>query len=99
MIRSRYLFIFIFFITVVFFLVDLTVGSVNIPLCSVWSKESIYSSIFYEIRLPKAFTSLLITTEENVQNDKMKALSKVLDAKEIKTYVEETYEGAYVLVD
>lgn len=47
----------------------------------------------------KAFTSLLITTEENVQNDKMKALSKVLDAKEIKTYVEETYEGAYVLVD
>lgn len=47
----------------------------------------------------KAFTSLLITTEENVQNDKMKALSKALDEKEIKTYVEETYEGAYVLVD
>lgn len=59
MIRSGYLFIFIFFITVVFFLVDLTVGSVNIPLSSVWSKESIFSSIFYEIRLPKAFTSLL----------------------------------------
>ena len=47
----------------------------------------------------KAFISLLIATEENVQNDKMTVLSKALNAKEIKTYVEEAYEGAYVLVN
>lgn len=46
-----------------------------------------------------AFSSLLIATEENVQNEKMKVLSKALNSKEVKSYVEETYEGAYAFVN
>ena len=41
-----------------------------------------------------AFVSLLITTEENMQEEKIKVLSAALKSAQTKTYVEETYRGA-----
>lgn len=46
----------------------------------------------------KLLTTVLVSSEENVESAKLKALVKVLDSKEMETYVEEAYEGAYVLV-
>lgn len=46
----------------------------------------------------KVLTTVLVSSEENVENAKLKALVKVLDSKEMGAYVEEAYEGAYVLV-
>ena len=41
-----------------------------------------------------AFVSLLITTEENMQEEKIKVLSAALKSAQTKTYVEEIYRGA-----
>lgn len=43
----------------------------------------------------KTFTSLLVTTQENVQKDGVKALKDVLDTTEMQNYAEEYYEGAW----
>ena len=42
----------------------------------------------------EAFVSLLITSEENMQQEKIRVLATALKSAQIKTYVEETYRGA-----
>lgn len=42
----------------------------------------------------EAFVSLLITSEENMQQEKIRVLAAALKSAQIKTYVEETYRGA-----
>lgn len=79
---------------------DYGIIGADIAIATGWDmEEDVLQKEISDCESAKAFTSLLITTEENVQNDKMTVLSQALNAKEVKSYVEETYEGAYVLVN
>ena len=58
--REVLLYLILAVVALLLFVTDLLVGSVDIPFDLLLSKEGIYSSIFFDIRLPKAITSVLV---------------------------------------
>lgn len=58
--REVLLYLILAVVALLLFVADLLVGSVDIPFDLLLSKEGIYSSIFFDIRLPKAITSVLV---------------------------------------